>query len=206
MIRWVQGFLRPLGLSGLTLDLAVGALMAAAVLGFVPMLGMAAGKARNMIHKGLIQAIGQDAAFAVMNWLTFPGVMAHELAHAIVARISGARVDEVRLFRPAGDSLGYVRFTCRGSARSMAFQAAAASCAPVLMGFVTIRLLAALAASFPAYWQVRVIAYHAAFSTAVHMTMSPQDLSNYRRGCVRLFACLTAVGFVLSYMAGRGTI
>lgn len=206
LIEWLQGLLRPLGMSGLTLDLAVGACLAAMALSAVPLLGWAIGRIRQLIYKGLIQALGEGPAFAIMNWLTFPGVMAHELAHAFVAKLCGARIDEVRLFRPAGDSLGYVRFTCRGKPGRMALQAAASSCAPVFMGIFTIQLLAMLAAAFPGYWQVRLIAYHAAFSTVCHMTMSRQDLASYKKGCLRIFACLTAVGFVLSYMAGKGTL
>lgn len=192
-----------LGLSGIVRDLASGAVLALIVLCAVPAVGMLAGQLRQAAYRGICRLAGQRAAFAVINYLTFPGVAAHELAHALVAKATGCRIDEVALFRPSGDSLGYVRFTCRGSRGKMSFQAAAASCAPVLLGFPAIRGLAALAVRFSGYWAAGIVLYHAAFSVACHMTMSRQDLKNYAKGCARLFLYLALAGLAVFYFYGR---
>jgi hypothetical protein len=43
-------------------------------------------------------------------WLTFPGVILHELGHAFFCLIFGHRIIAISLFRPAGDGvLGYVK-------------------------------------------------------------------------------------------------
>lgn len=203
MIRAVYEAAGMFGLSGALRDLACGAVLALAALLAIPVVGMVAGYLRSAAQRGIARLAGSGAAFAVMNYLTFPGVIVHELAHALVAKAMGCRIDEVELFRPSGDSLGYVRFTCRGSRGKMSLQAAAASCAPVFIGFFAIRALAALAARFSAYWGAGIVLYHAAFSVACHMTMSGQDLKNYAKGCVRLFLYLTLAGFVLFYVYGK---
>ena len=203
LIGAMRGLAVSLGMSSLMADLATGACLSLLALSAIPAVGWGIGKLRGTVHRALAGWIGPDFAFAAMNWLTFPGVALHELSHALIAMLCGAKVDEVKLFRPAGDSLGYVRFTCRGNRNRMALQAAASSCAPVFMGFLAIRAMAALAAALPGYWQARVLAYHIAFSMACHMTMSRQDLSSYRKGCVRLFLMLLPIGFIAAYIAGR---
>ncbi len=203
VIRSIYGWLSSTGLSGALLDIVCGAVLAVLALAAIPGVGMFVSYLRNMLYRFFGRTLGPKAAFAIMNYLTFPGVMAHELSHALVARVTGCRINEVKLFRPSGDALGYVRFTCQGKPSRMAFQAAASSCAPVFMGFVTISLLSALAARFSGYWHVGLLAYHAAFSTACHMTMSRQDLKSYRKGVPRLLLYLTVAGFVASYLCGR---
>ena len=48
-------------------------------------------------------AIGRAPAFTVRNYLTYPGVVHHELAHALFAWIAGARVE--RAFEILGDDV-----------------------------------------------------------------------------------------------------
>lgn len=202
VISAVYGWLSGTGLTGAVLDLVSGFCLAVLALAAVPAVGLFVAYLRNILYGFFGRTLGPKAAFAVMNYLTFPGVMAHELAHALVAKLTGCKINEIKLFRPSGDSLGYVKFTCQGKPARMAFQAAAASCAPVFVGFVTISLLSALAIRFNGYWHVGVLAYHAAFSTACHMTMSRQDLNSYKRGVPRLLLYLTVAGFAVSYLYG----
>lgn len=191
------------GLSGLLLDAVLGAAIAAAALAAVPFAGFLVGRARRYVHVFLASALGPRVAFFIMNYATFPGVIAHEFAHALVAKLSGGRVDELRPFAPSGDSLGYTRFTCIGTRGQRAFQAAAASCAPVACGYVLVSGLRRLAAYYPGEAGVRALLFYLAASVACHMSMSAADLKCYRHGAVGLSVRAAAIGLVAAYIIGR---
>lgn len=198
-------FFTGLGLSGLELDLACGAALALAFLAVTPVLGRTVGLLMDTVMKGLAAAVGRRTAYWIANYATFPGVVLHELSHAAGAKVSGAKVESVRLFDPDGQSLGCVRFTCRGKRRrDMAFQRALASCAPVIGGIVSISLFRAAAAWGRGYAPLEILAWYSAFSMACHMDMSGQDMKNYLKGCVWLFPYAAVLFLVIAYYIGHG--
>ncbi len=140
---------------------------------------------------GLI--FGRKAAFAVRNVLTYPGVVHHELAHALFARITGARIDRITL-RPVGDTLGSVQFTPRGTALRQALQLTLSAIAPVVCGTLTLALLMPrLLPWCQTLWQRALWGYWAV-SVFFHMDLSPQDVRVALRGlpiCALLIFLLT---------------
>lgn len=201
----LRASLEAAGLSGLLLDAVSGCVIAAVLLSAVPALGFFIGTCRKYAHRAVASAFGPRAAFFVMNYATFPGVMAHELSHALVARLSGCRIESMRLFEPSGDSLGYVKFSCAGPKRRQSFQLAASACAPVLCGLVLVPGIWRLAGVFHGAL-LQAMLFHAAVSVGCHMTMSRPDMKNYRKGALGLFFRLAPICLCLSYAVGRGSI
>lgn len=200
----LRGSLEAAGLSGLALDAVSGAIIAFAVLAVVPAFGFLVDRARWYVSKAVASAFGQKAAFFLMNYATFPGVITHELSHALVAKLSGCRINSIKLFEPSGSTLGSVQFTCQGSKRRQSFQMAASSCAPVLCGM----------ALTPAIWRfagmfhgavLQAMLFHFSVSVACHMTMSRMDMRSYRKGAIGLFLRLAPVCLCVSYAFGRGS-
>ena len=121
------------------------------------------------------------------NVITFPGVIMHELSHALFALITGAKVNKVRLYGIKGDSLGNVNFTPRGLKIFKAIQLALASCAPVISGLITETvILYALKIYQMQTWQTAILIY-LMISILMHMDMSSSDISNYIKGMKVIF-------------------
>lgn len=201
----LRASLEAAGLSGLMLDAVSGCIIAAVLLSVLPAVGLFLGMCRKYAAKAIASAFGRRAAFFVMNYATFPGVIMHELSHALVARLSGCRIDEMKLFEPSGDSLGYVKFSCAGSKRRQAFQMAASACAPVICGFALVPGIWRLAGMFHGS-VLRLLLFHAAVSVACHMTMSSVDMKSYRKGALGLLLRLAPICLCVSYAFGRGSI
>lgn len=192
------------GLSGLSLDFACGAVLAVCVMSAVPLIGRLVGFLMECVLRGLSSATSNQTANMIANYATFPGVILHELSHAIGAKISGAKLESVRLFEPDGQKLGCVEFTCRGKRhREVAFQRALSSCAPVLGGFVFVPFFMTMASWAGTYWLLAILSWHGAFSMACHMDMSRQDMKNYLKGCVWLIPYMIAGCTVVAYYIGH---
>lgn len=204
-LRSLRDAMAAYGLSGLALDAASGAVLAAVLLSAMPFLGFLVDRARWYAARAISSMFGPRASFFVMNYATFPGVIAHELAHAFVARLSGCRINEIRMFEPSGDSLGHVKFTCQGSRRRQSFQMAASSCAPVLCGMALVPGIWRLASMFHGAL-LQAMLFHFSISVACHMTMSRADMASYRKGAIGLFIRMAPVCLCVSYAVGRGSI
>jgi len=120
--------------------------------------------------------------YAIINYLFFPGVMLHELAHALFAVLTGARVTELALFKKDGDSLGHVNFMHRGGTILVAVQRIFISSAPMFVGAVVVfacRYIILLDAV--PLWG-KILSGYIGVSMFFHMTMSPQDIKVYVKG------------------------
>lgn len=200
-------FFSGLGLSGLELDLACGAAMAVVFLSAVPLAGRAVGTVMDCILRGAAGLAGNKLAFFLANYLTFPGVILHELSHAAGAKMSGAKLDRVSLFEPNGKTLGCVEFTCRGKKRrDIAFQRAVSSCAPVIGGALFVPMFMRIAAWGSGSPLLQLMSMHGAFSMACHMDMSRQDMKNYVKGCAWLLPYSIAAFTVVAYYFGHNAI
>jgi len=120
--------------------------------------------------------------YAVINYLFFPGVMLHELAHALFAVLTGARVTELTLFKRDGDSLGHVNFQHRGGTILVAVQRIFISSAPMYVGGIVVLACRhfILLASTPLW--AKILSGYIGISMFFHMTMSPQDIKVYVKG------------------------
>ncbi|MBO7355118.1 MAG: hypothetical protein K5871_08405 [Lachnospiraceae bacterium] len=122
------------------------------------------------------------AYFLVYNYLTIPGVMWHELSHALFAFVTLAKVNKIELFKPRNGSLGRVNFTPRGPYLLRCLQLSLASCAPVITGLLAafgyMHLIKSRSFSLP----VHIILGYLIICIVLHMTMSIADLKLYFKG------------------------
>ena len=167
--------------------LILGAILEAVAGGFQYVLG-------NILHS-------HKLAFGIVNYLFFPGVMIHECAHALLALLTGAKVEEVALFRKQGNSLGHVTYRNRGNAFLVMLQNVFISSAPMYVGAVVLLVIRFVLGNDPemVLWG-RSLLYYLGISVFCHMTMSTADIKIYLRGVPLLIPILFVLilGFRLS--------
>lgn len=135
----------------------------------------------NLICGIIAGIIGDRAAGVTRNYLTYPGTVHHELAHALLALLTGARVVQINL-KPHGNTLGSVTLIPRGNFITKSIQLALSAIAPVLCGFITLTLMTVYA--YPVcitWWQFAIFGYFF-LSVLFHMNLSPQDVHNAFHG------------------------
>lgn len=119
--------------------------------------------------------IGSEAAYLFGNYITYPGVVHHELAHALWAWMLGARVQRITL-RPRGRTLGSVDFIPRGGRVRQSLQMTLSSIAPVLMGMITLYLIGRFLWPACTVLWMRVVVGYLALCIFFHMDLSGQDV------------------------------
>ena len=153
----------------------------------IPLLVIAAGNIirafNSMITTGLSRVIGAGPAFVVRNYVTYPGTIHHEFAHALLATVTGAKVTSITLV-PRGQTLGQVEFIPRGNIFLRSLQLSISAVAPVICGGISLSLM------YMFLWQKLTEWWHYPFfiyffvSILFHMTMSTQDLKNFAKGLI----------------------
>lgn len=148
----------------------------------IPVFGLVLGFILKTIYKNLAKAIGYKKAHFIFNRLSFIGVFHHELSHALLATLTGAKVVKIVFFKPEGDRLGYVEYKTRGNIIFRSIQNALSSVAPVLCGCLSLFGLFKLITlvSLP-IWGIILVIY-IMISIALHMTMSGQDFKTMWKG------------------------
>ncbi len=158
------------------------------VLAFVvPFLIILVGYAINLLQYGLAEllALFMDPWWVevFVNYLFFPGVMLHELSHALMALLTGAKLTEVKLFKKEGKSLGHISFTPRGSRIMISIQEVFIASAPMFFGamiaFASFKLMLFIPWSA---WLLKIFAGYVGVSMFFHMTMSTQDVKVFVKG------------------------
>jgi len=151
----------------------------------IPLLGIAID---SIIVRGIrkvgVRLLGPKIENVFANYILLAGVVIHELSHAFFALITGARIDEIALFKPEGNSLGHVNFTPRGDKFLRALQLSLSACAPVVTGMIITFTIATR--FFPTINGVLqyVIGVYLFISVLFHMNMSSADLKCYFRGAL----------------------
>lgn len=137
----------------------------------------------------------------LINYITFPGVMHHELSHALFAFLTGAKVTEIKLFRihHKDGALGYVSYAPRGNFIMQSIQKVLASIAPIICGCITCSLL---------YFYVQPIAaentlglclyYYILVSIILHMSLSKQDITVMKGGLLVVILLMTVIFYFLN--------
>ena len=140
--------------------------------------------------------------YVTINYLFFPGVVLHELSHALFAVLTGAKVTKIVFFKKEGDTLGHVEFRHRGNSLLIAIQRIFISSAPMFLGTLIVW------GCYHTIFQVRTspvwlkfLLGYIGISMLFHMTMSKQDVKVYLKG-VPVFSCLLfVVTFILKLFA-----
>ena len=160
----------------------------------IPILGMTLGYLEKIVGNFIAKHIGVKCALFIMNKLTFVGVAHHELSHALFAFISGAKIREINLFKPQGNSLGSVQIVPRGNKILKSIQLTLTAIAPVVTGIIsmcTIAYFVSINIEIMLVWQIILIAY-LFISIFFHSTMSTADLKCAIKG-LPVCACILLV-------------
>ena len=153
----------------------------------VPFLVIAVGYFIHLVGEAFAQIISYALApvvsQAIVNYVMFPGVMIHELAHAFFAVITGAEITEVALFKVEDGSLGHVNFKNRGNILLVALQNIFVSSAPMFVGGAVVVGCGFWLSILPAgYIWLKIIIWYLMISMFFHMTMSTADIRVYVKG------------------------
>ena len=183
---------------GQSIIIAVGGVMIMPLIGLI-VHGIVSGILERLF--GLISRSGALYLFFA-NTLTFPGVMYHELSHAFFAFITGAKINEIKLYQKREGHLGYVNYTPRGPWAFRCLQLSVASCGPVIAGIIA---LVGLIYTFTEYafmpvWGKGILIY-LGISVLIHMDMSYADLKSYVKGIPFFIILIFVISFVYQYFA-----
>lgn len=148
----------------------------------IPVAGFIIEQLVKVLYSITASFVGNEFTYFIFNRLTFIGVFHHELSHALLATLTGAKVTKIVFFHPDGDRLGYVEYITRGNIVMRSLQQTMASIAPVFCGALTSAgIYCYLGTGTFAVWQM-VLLWYALISIILHMTMSGQDFKVMWRG------------------------
>lgn len=136
----------------------------------------------------------------LINYGTIPGVMHHELSHALLAFLTMTKIREIKLFQfhSKDGSLGHVAYVPSKNIVARSIQQVLVSVAPILCGFVSCSLL---------WYNVRpmtegnilasIAFYYILVCIILHMSLSKQDVM-VMKGGLFVVVLLMTVGFYLA--------
>ena len=130
---------------------------------------------KNMIHRLLAVMLGNKAAFIAVNYVTYPGTIHHELSHALLATVTGARVTGIHLV-PRGNTLGSVDMIPRGNFIFQSLQNLLTAIAPVLCGCITLYCMIQYGWPHCLLWWHFALFFYLFISILLHMDLSAADI------------------------------
>ena len=171
------------------------------IIAIIPVLGIIVDLVQKTITKGIAGILGGKAANVIVNKVTFIGVIHHELSHALMALVTGAKITEANLFKPDKNSgtLGNVKYVPRGNKLVQSIQMTFSSVAPVPCGIISSMLIVKYAISkCEIYWQYIIVIY-LLVSIILHMNLSKQDIKVALKGspvlCIAVFIIVLLTKF-----------
>ena len=181
-------------------DIYVNYLLTALILTFViPVAGFVIEQIVKMLYSVTASFFGNEFTYFIFNRLTFIGVFHHELSHALLATLTGAKVTKIVFFHPDGDRLGYVQYVTRGNVIMAAIQQTMASIAPVFCGALTSAgIYYYMSCTALVMWQM-VLLWYVFISVILHMTMSSQDFKVMWRGIPVVYLIVFIVVYVMKF-------
>ena len=136
-----------------------------------------------------------------MHYVTFPGIVIHELSHFIFAVITGAEVRDISFFEDDDGRLGHVTTRARGPWFIVAVQYTLIAIAPVIvgltLGFLLLRYIFAEQHSLG----MNIGLWYLIICLINHSTMSKSDIEGYFRGVLIFVVPLLALFWMLGLFA-----
>lgn len=130
----------------------------------------------------IIAMLSHNLVHFFMHYVTFPGIVIHELSHWIFALITGAEVRDVCFFEDEDGRFGHVTTHSRGPWFIVAIQYTLIAIAPVIvgliLGFLLLRYIFAEQHSFG----INIGLWYLVVCLINHSTMSKSDIEGYFRG------------------------
>lgn len=201
MFDVIDTFLKNLNLPEFQSDMLASLIFCIIVYTSVLIIGFSIDKFETVLIKILSRKVGFNKAVIICSRCTFPGVVIHELSHALLVIMSGAKVTKMMLFNPfASKTLGYVNFATKGGKIKSKIQMALSSCAPVIIGFFLVYFIFKAAMLPNLTIIMRIIFWYFIISIVLHMSMSKQDIKNYLKGQIALFPITWVLVLFIKYM------
>ena len=164
----------------------------------VMLIGILSERIERVEYRLLRNMFTHKAVITILEYLTFPGVMLHECAHALFAWFTGAQINKVRLlvFFNA-HKLGEVIYTPRGNKLQRSVQMSFTSCAPVIMGLIELSIIVyVLHTCVIALW-LKILLIYLFICILNHMSMSELDVRGYLRGMLIVYPVLFLVFYAI---------
>ena len=130
----------------------------------------------------LYKYFGRFITILIMNYLTFIGVIHHELSHALFAFLTGADVIKVDLFKVTNSTLGQVMYRTRGNIFIRSIQDTLSAIAPMVTGVFSEYTLYSLLTKHQLNNGCKLIILYVMVSILCHMRLSAQDIKIMLRG------------------------
>lgn len=174
----------------------LGILMSIIIICSVIIIGAIVNKLEQLEMQLLSSRFGFSFANICCNYLTFPGVIIHELSHALFGSLAGAKIIEIKCFEFGQNGrLGHVTYRLRGNPIQQALQHSLCACAPVITGIlIEGGILYVLNGNADLVFGLKILLIYLFISVFNHMSMSKEDIKNYCKG---LWVILP-IAFILS--------
>jgi len=163
--------------------------------------GLAVSGLTSLLKTVTIAILGPSMVNIIINYLMLPGVIHHELSHAVAALLTGARIKGFSI-TPHGSALGSVEITARGPTILRGLQLSLSAIAPVLFGVLTLYVMYRIYPNVHTVPQ-RVLFWYLAVSILLHMTLSGADWKCFYRGVVGTYVVLLVVCLVAGLAKSR---
>lgn len=182
-------------------NLVDSCLMAFKTIGFIIVIGLSAECIVSILHYIMARIFGDRLGNIIVNYISFIGVIHHELAHAIMAFLTGAKIIDIKLFKlfSCKDGvLGSVTFIPRGNEVIKSVQKVLASFAPAYCGIITLVLIGKYLSTNTVGLLAKVIILFCMISIALHINLSKQDIKNAASGIPVTFLFVWLVYFIMT--------
>lgn len=159
--------------------LTIFVIIAMVIIGFI------IGVITEHIARCLASLFGYRLGYIIANYLTFPGVIHHELSHAFVAIITGAKLAKIELFKipsKSGGALGTVSFIPRGPKIIQSIQLTLTPLAPIPFGALTLRTIYNFMKVAELSLGIWIVLVYMMVSILLHMKLSTQDIKTSLKG------------------------
>ena len=201
MFEILSNFVSIFGFPAIITDLIVSFLAALIITLSVVVVGILANKAEQYQMRAIARSTTPKIAEFICNRLTFPGIIIHELSHALFVILTGAKLIRVSCFDVfKGDQLGHVDFALDGSKSKQKAQLALISCAPVITGVLIEIILIKVNFMYTFEWHIHLLLWYLIISVADHMSMSNVDVANYKRGMTSVFPIMMIAMILIKYL------
>lgn len=200
-----MGVMQPGLISVFTADTPIQDVASAAAIDVLAVVALVASvalvsSALEHLFKYIVNGItgSQRTSYLLEGYLTYPGVIYHELSHALFGFLSGAKIASISLRRkkdePDGSTtLGSVQLLVSTNPLLGAVQMTLSGIAPSVMGMLALVLMRLFAFPSCSSWWMWILWIYAFICVLLHSEMSGQDLREAGRGLPIIMLALFAV-------------
>lgn len=141
--------------------------------------------------------IGKSLTNLIFNYITFIGVIHHEVSHILFAVVTGAKVRNVKLFKVVSqtNSLGSVSIITKGPRILRDLQSGLVAIAPMITGIISIYIgLRSLTGKTSLVEEISIL--YIVLSIFIHMMLSDADIKAYKNSCISI----TIIIWIILYL------